>query len=536
MFTDNPRALKVFLIALAAVVGLTFAPAAIPAAASAAVHWLLYGVMFESIRRGAFSNIWHATKFTFKEIGRYLRDVYQERKNRKAFPNNQNQPPAALPPGGGNAPAAPVIPAANPAPVAPGVPAGTAAPVALATLAVLAGPAAPSTLDVPTPAPAALIQKAEAQVAEAEVLEREAVREEQKAEAEGAKEQSLRETEQKLEEELAVAEEQAAVPPDQIPAQTRSPESLMTAPQPVSDEVLAQRAEEEVSRVREVVTKQETKLAQLVAEKQKLEDIRRAVPEVAKTKEWKDAYRRVSTHIGIMEKRSLPRIRRIAGEDPVAAVAALHQRIEDLRTQMKGSQGRQKAQARQELAEARKDLSFVMRSAHAVNLEEISFVVDAVTSVTPEDIGRLDDPNVAEGLAVSSEGAARGIRFLAGLKRTQRLAAIKAAIAQIKVENAILKGLVAAKRAGRPVEALTQAWDAAAASIPDNVGGIRFREEDLMIRIRVDGEGLPLPVRFQDPALLDIQGLVPVIRSVRPLGPDLMPEIFHALQDPYSLN
>ena len=57
-----------------------------------------------------------------------------------------------------------------------------------------------------------------------------------------------------------------------------------------------------------------------------------------------------------------------------------------------------------------------------------------------------------------------------------------------------------------------------------------------MIRIRVDGEGLPLPVRFQDPALLDIQGLVPVIRSVRPLGPDLMPEIFHALQDPYSLN
>ncbi|NLE65688.1 MAG: hypothetical protein GX606_07230, partial [Elusimicrobia bacterium] len=75
MFTDNPRALKVFLIALAAVVGLTFAPAAIPAAASAALHWLLYGVMFESIRRGAFSNIWHATKFTFKEIGRYLRDV-----------------------------------------------------------------------------------------------------------------------------------------------------------------------------------------------------------------------------------------------------------------------------------------------------------------------------------------------------------------------------------------------------------------------------------------------------------------------------
>jgi len=62
-------------------------------------------------------------------------------------------------------------------------------------------------------------------------------------------------------------------------------------------------------------------------------------------------------------------------------------------------------------------------------------------------------------------------------------------------------------------------------SAPDSAelvnGGIDLRDEYL--RIKVDGGGMPLPLQLQDPAMINIQGLEPVIRNIAPMTPINMP-------------
>ncbi|MBF0594121.1 MAG: PLP-dependent transferase [Candidatus Omnitrophica bacterium] len=55
------------------------------------------------------------------------------------------------------------------------------------------------------------------------------------------------------------------------------------------------------------------------------------------------------------------------------------------------------------------------------------------------------------------------------------------------------------------------------------LGGIDLDSSNLKINIKVDGAGVPLPVQFQDPAMIDIRGLEPVIRSIMPMTPLNMP-------------
>lgn len=55
------------------------------------------------------------------------------------------------------------------------------------------------------------------------------------------------------------------------------------------------------------------------------------------------------------------------------------------------------------------------------------------------------------------------------------------------------------------------------------LGGIDLDSSNLKIDIKVDGAGLPLPVQFQDPAMINIRGLEPVIRSIMPMTPLNMP-------------
>ncbi|MBF0619607.1 MAG: hypothetical protein HQL19_05515, partial [Candidatus Omnitrophica bacterium] len=55
------------------------------------------------------------------------------------------------------------------------------------------------------------------------------------------------------------------------------------------------------------------------------------------------------------------------------------------------------------------------------------------------------------------------------------------------------------------------------------VGGINLSDEHLAITLKVDGEGMPLPAELQDPALINIQGLMPVIRDVSPVSAENMP-------------
>lgn len=51
----------------------------------------------------------------------------------------------------------------------------------------------------------------------------------------------------------------------------------------------------------------------------------------------------------------------------------------------------------------------------------------------------------------------------------------------------------------------------------DRVGGIDMSDEYLTINIKVDGDGIPLSAEFQDPVVMNITGLMPVIKDVQPL-------------------
>ena len=66
--------------------------------------------------------------------------------------------------------------------------------------------------------------------------------------------------------------------------------------------------------------------------------------------------------------------------------------------------------------------------------------------------------------------------------------------------------------------------------VADNVGGINLNDEHLTITIKVDGAGIPLPVRFQDPAMVNIQGLSPVIRDISPVTSANMPVLAELLK------
>jgi hypothetical protein len=45
-----------------------------------------------------------------------------------------------------------------------------------------------------------------------------------------------------------------------------------------------------------------------------------------------------------------------------------------------------------------------------------------------------------------------------------------------------------------------------------------MNDQNLTINIKVDGAGLPLPAQMQDPVMVNIQGLLPVIIDISPLN------------------
>ena len=57
-------------------------------------------------------------------------------------------------------------------------------------------------------------------------------------------------------------------------------------------------------------------------------------------------------------------------------------------------------------------------------------------------------------------------------------------------------------------------------------GGIDLDDSNLKIDVKVDGSGVPLPIQFQDAAMVNIQGLVPAIRSIVPMTRLNIPVLF----------
>ncbi|MBF0122430.1 MAG: hypothetical protein HQL21_03340, partial [Candidatus Omnitrophica bacterium] len=56
----------------------------------------------------------------------------------------------------------------------------------------------------------------------------------------------------------------------------------------------------------------------------------------------------------------------------------------------------------------------------------------------------------------------------------------------------------------------------AAIEPPKEVGGINLSDKNLTINLKVDGNGMPLSPQFQDPAMVNIEGLTPIIREISP--------------------
>jgi hypothetical protein len=55
------------------------------------------------------------------------------------------------------------------------------------------------------------------------------------------------------------------------------------------------------------------------------------------------------------------------------------------------------------------------------------------------------------------------------------------------------------------------------------LGGIDLNGDRLNIKVKLDATGLPLPLEFQDPALMNIQGLTPIIREIIPNASSVIP-------------
>ncbi len=61
---------------------------------------------------------------------------------------------------------------------------------------------------------------------------------------------------------------------------------------------------------------------------------------------------------------------------------------------------------------------------------------------------------------------------------------------------------------------------------PAAPGGINLSDEHLTMNIKVDGAGMPLAPQYQDPAMLNFNGLVSYIRSITPITQQNVPALF----------
>jgi hypothetical protein len=59
-----------------------------------------------------------------------------------------------------------------------------------------------------------------------------------------------------------------------------------------------------------------------------------------------------------------------------------------------------------------------------------------------------------------------------------------------------------------------------------NPGGINLSNEHLTLNVKVDGAGMPLPPQYQDQALMKLDGLVSIIRSITPVTQQNVPALY----------
>ncbi len=61
---------------------------------------------------------------------------------------------------------------------------------------------------------------------------------------------------------------------------------------------------------------------------------------------------------------------------------------------------------------------------------------------------------------------------------------------------------------------------------PNDLGGINLSNEHLTLNVKVDGAGMPLPPQDQDKAMMNLNGLVSIIRSITPITQQNSPALY----------
>ena len=62
------------------------------------------------------------------------------------------------------------------------------------------------------------------------------------------------------------------------------------------------------------------------------------------------------------------------------------------------------------------------------------------------------------------------------------------------------------------------------------LGGINLSDENLTMNIKLDGKGMPLPAQYQDKAMMNLNGLTSIIRSITPLTRENVPALYELLK------
>jgi len=70
----------------------------------------------------------------------------------------------------------------------------------------------------------------------------------------------------------------------------------------------------------------------------------------------------------------------------------------------------------------------------------------------------------------------------------------------------------------------------AAQAKKEDLGGINLSDEHQVINIKVDGAGMPLPPRYQDQAMLNLNGLTSIIRRITPITPENVPALYELIK------
>lgn len=279
----------------------------------------------------------------------------------------------------------------------------------------------------------------------------------------------------------------------------------------LSPEVIREKLREEKDGLEELLRKRREELV-------RLQELLRSIKEREENSDqWREEYSLTAARVAVMEDDELPRLQQLLSIGALQAIALLKQDINELKVTLRSLNGEQVLLSKQALEKKRGDLDFILEAAGAQYTQQLGWGIEALSELSAEQIlagnfGQLDE---------------KIQRFLAALGPEQKKGLLQHIEQVLREGDSFLTGHI-------PLDDLTQMIgeiDAAMTLLAKQpVGGIDLNSDRLAINIRMDTDGLPLPVASQDPLLRAIEGLTPVIRSIQPVSRANAPVVLDLIQ------